>query len=234
MPTIGVEEVLGFIKGVEQIRDASADDKDKLQKCWPESDARTSALAKHVNVLNRIQLGLFFLHKDLLSPDWWRRIGKGGLPLSDMLVYAKEYETFIRMGFVLNLSSSVESSFRLFVRALDPSACRGGLAEFNSVYSWLLKRLGLDTQDSKSLLDLLRHVRNTQHNNGVYFDRQGKDRTVEWREQIYAFQHEKAIDFVHWPLLLNVASEIQKLLVALATHKELKEIPVIPDPYLHG
>jgi hypothetical protein len=74
--------------------------------------------------------------------------------------------------------SSIESSLRLFLRALDPTACNGGMKEFNSIYDCLFNsKLATAPADGIELLNLLRLVRNTIHNNGVYFNPRGTDVT---------------------------------------------------------
>ena len=50
-------------------------------------------------------------------------------------------------------------------------------------------------KDSTDLLDLLRHIRNTIQNNGVYFHPDGKNKTVTNKGKQYIFDIGKPVKF---------------------------------------
>ena len=112
----------------------------------------------------------------LTDPIWWQSLSYdirwhipiGSRQLDDVLTrYIDELAYFLTSGFVHGLCSAIESSFRIYVRVLSTTACNSGNAEFISIYTWLIKRLGLPKY--LCLLNLLRQMRNTYHNNGVYY-----------------------------------------------------------------
>jgi hypothetical protein len=114
------------------------------------------------------------------------------------------------------------------VRAIDPVACSGGTAEFASVYSWLLKRLGL--QRHESLLKLLGSTRNTLHNNGAFFHRSGSDQIVVHKGINYEFFIGKYVEFVSWDFLLDRLAEVREFLEDVATAREVAVLPQIDEP----
>lgn len=136
---------------------------------------------------------------------------------------------FVKMGFLQFVFSSIESSFRLFVKAIDSNACAGGTAEFKNIYAFLLTRFGL--QKWEPLLDLLRGVRNTIHNNGVYFHRSGKNETVTYKGVNYSFVVGRAVDIIDWAFLISMMKDIDSMLQEVVNYSELIAVPAIIDPF---
>jgi hypothetical protein len=233
------DEVQYLIEQLQRIRDRAVDDKDAVVKLYtfvnPKHDARVTAFSKLINVLNSLELSFVFLSKYLLDKRWWDALALTPIPDNDKQIYLNEFANFIKVGFVHALFSSIESSFRLFLRALDPTACNGGMAEFKSIYDCLFRsKLTTEPADGVQLLDLLRLVRNTIHNNGVYFNRHGRNITVIWQGQTYEFKHGVPVDFVTWEFLLRVADSLRILLRQVAEDTSLRNVTVmIDDPFSH-
>lgn len=82
--------------------------------------------------------------------------------------------------------------FRIYLRELDPNACNKGTAEFKSIYISIFKKLDLHILE---FLDLLRHIRNTIHNNGVYFHQDGQNKAVPYKGKQYMFDIGKPVKF---------------------------------------
>ena len=232
----GPDDVMKLTKQVEILRDTAAQDKDAVARLYPsfnpEKDARIAVFGKLINVMNSVQLGLTFVSNYLLRRDWWQSISGEMIPMSDIAVYAREFEGFMKIGFVQFMFSSVESSLRVFLRALDPIACRGGTGGFKGVYDCLFKsKLSVCPHEGIEVLDLLRNARNTIHNNGVYFDRNGNDATVCWRGVSYTFTHAQPVDFVTWEFTLEVADAVRGLIRAVVEDPSLRAITTeITDP----
>ena len=82
------------------------------------------------------------------------------------------------------------------------------------------------------LLDLLRLVRNTIHNNGVYFAPDGQDAVVTYKGITYHFYHGKAVDFASWDLLLEIADAVRQLLLDVIADQAVSGVPgQIADPF---
>ena len=233
----GPDEVHALIERVEVVRDNASKAKQKILDLYenldPEHDARVTSLSKLINVLNSLQLGLTFTAKHLLHHNWWELIAKSPISVDDKRIYANEFGNFLKVAFVQALQSSVESAMRIVLRALDADACNRGTAEFKSIYDCLFSsKLAEDLRDEIPTLDLLRHVRNTVHNNGVYFHKKEQDQTVVWREAEYAFRHGVAVDFVTWDLLLDLTDSLREVLVRVLSDKHLRNIEEeIRDPF---
>lgn len=227
-----------LIRKVQDVRDRAASDKDKLIAAYakwdPATDGRITSFSKLVNVLNSLQLGFTFISKHLLNHTWWEDIAKEPISNSDRVIYATEFQNFVKVGFVQALFSSVcESSFRIFLRAIDPVACNRGTADFKSIYECLFKsKLTTLPADAANLLDLLRPVRNTIHNNGVYIAWDGRDAAVTYNGTTYPFHHGKAVDFVSWDLLLELADAVRQLLLAVIVDQAVSGVSGrIADPF---
>src|ERR671919_928954 len=140
------------------------------------SDARLTIFSKVIGIQRSMTMCWVFRRDHLTDPIWWQSLSYdirwhipiGSRQLDDVLSrYIDELAYFLITGFVHGLCSAIESSFRIYVRVLSTTACNSGNAEFISIYTWLIKRLGLPKY--LCLLNLLRQMRNTYHNNGVYY-----------------------------------------------------------------
>ncbi|MEC7227284.1 MAG: hypothetical protein VXW00_10475 [Candidatus Latescibacterota bacterium] len=130
---------------------------------------------------------------------------------------------------------AVESSLRLFLRAIDPAACNGGMAEFKSIYECLFRsKLSAVPSNGIALLDLLRLVRNTIHNNGVYFHPNGNDASITWDGETFEFKQGSPVDFVTWDFMIRVSEALRQLLREVVEDATLKAIAAeIDDPFSH-
>jgi hypothetical protein len=237
--SIGTEEVHRLIEQLQPVRDRAVDDKTAVIALYPfvapEHDARITAFSKFINVLNSVQLAFAFISKHLLHKRWWDKIARTPIPDDDKRVYANEFANFVKVGFVHAMFSSIESSIRLFLRALDPVACNGGMAEFKSIYDCLFSsKLATAPADGTQLLDLLRLVRNTIHNNGVYFNPRGGNVSLSWQGRTFQFRQGAPVDFVTWGFLIQVSDSLRILLRQVIEDTNLRSITVmIDDPFSH-
>jgi len=162
----GPDDIHRLIDAFQSVRDGFVDDKEAVIAIYsfvsPKHDARITAYSKAINVLNSLQLAFTFISKHLLHGQWWEAVARSPIPDSDKQIYANEFANFTKVAFVQELFLSIESSLRLFLRAIDPAACNGGMAEFKSIYECLFRsRLSAVPSNGIALLDLLRLVRNT-------------------------------------------------------------------------
>lgn len=235
----GPDEIHHLIKQLGIVRDRAHDDQNAVLILYssvdPAHDARITAFSKFINVLNSVQLAFTFISKHLLYKQWWDAIAHTSISDSDKQVYANEFANFTKVAFVQTLFSSIESSLRLFLKALDPSACNDGMAEFKSIYDCLFRsKLATSYPEGIVLLDLLRLVRNTIHNNGVYFDPQGRDVSLIWKGQTFDFKQTKPVDFVTWEFLIAASDSLREFLRKVVDDANLRSITQeITDPFSH-
>lgn len=186
---------------------------------WNENDARLTVLNKCSSVLSSINLGYVFFSKYLTKEDWWRANSTLAIDREQMSNAGNEFEMFLRIGLIQNTLYAIESSFRIYVRAIDPMACSQGTAEFKNIYEWLLTRVRL--QKYITLLDLWRNIRNSMHNNGLFWPTSRKDSLINYKDVIYTFEVGKPNDFVSTEFIVRLLPDIRMLLQELLESEEI-------------
>lgn len=235
----GPDEIHRLIEELQPVRDRFADDKDAVTAIYSfvnqKHDARITAYSKAINVLNSVQLAFTFISKHLLYGEWWAAVAREPIPDTDKQIYANEFANFTKVAFVQGLFLAIESSLRLFLRKIDPVACNGGMAEFKSIYECLFKsKLTVEPSNGIALLDLLRLVRNTIHNNGVYFHPTGNDASIVWDGETFEFKQGTPVDFVTWEFMIRVSEALRLLLREVVEDATLKAISTdVDDPFSH-
>ncbi len=199
-----------------------------------QSDVRFTSLNNLFISLERTRLGTVIL-EDLNGSNWFH-LHSPSLPFEDRRKLTDNFEKLVKYNFGMDFFTGIETSFRIFLRAIDPIACDNGSGPFINIYGSLLGDKHLNFQDNErkaaiELLNLSRLIRNLNHNSGVHFSKDGNNETTNYKGNIYIFEHEKPVKFVYWELLLDLAAEIQRLLVTVINHPDIASIPHIPDPY---
>ena len=189
---------------------------------WNDTDARLTILNKCSSILIAINLGYVFIHKCLSKEQWWRE--NSTLPINhpQMVSGGNEFEMMLRISLIHNILYSVESSFRIYVRAIDSSACSGGHSEFKGIYEWLLKRTGL--QCHSSLLDLWRNIRNTMHNNGLFMPQSGRDTNVMFKGVSYDFVVGKPAEFVTTEFIVDLLPDMTQTIIDVLESSQVSSL----------
>lgn len=192
-------------------------------------DARLMVFSNILAVIDSVMVGLVFTKGVLPGDRFWSEYGLQFHSDPPAAAKAAQHdverrlEGFIKVGFVQVLFSVVENAMRSYLRALDPLACAAGTANFQSVYTTLLKRLSMPIPDATELLDLWREVRNVVHNNGVYFNTKGDtDKTIVYKGRTYNLRHGKKVDFVDWGMCFRTAFDVRSLLLAMVNDEVIK------------
>ena len=231
-----------LIQRLQTIKENAINDTQQLtvaNSTWnPQKDARLLSLGKFINVCERTQFGLHILTK-LLDDDWYQSNMENETQQDPdyKMILTVEFEKSLKYGFGMSLFTLIESGFRIFLRAVDPIACKGATGTFDSIHKSLLgsKQLnfpGANRQAAEELLDFVRLIRNLIHNDGVYFDEYGNDKTVIYKSTPYHFYHGKPIGFVYWDLLLTLADDIRRLLVQVISHPKIATQCQVSDPFM--
>lgn len=221
------------------IQESVLRDKEQLiaaHPVWDLRDARIRSLYRLFGILGGAGLGIHFLGK-LLDDDWWQENERTSMPQDAKDAYTVNLEMSVKYGFGMGFFTSLEASFRTFLRAIDPEVCKKSTAPFKNIYQCLLgaKQLGFSPADRKAaenLLNFVRLIRNLIHNNGVYFDEEDEDKREAYDGAEYHFRHGKPVDFVSWELLLKLADDIRQLLVQVISHKKIATIDQIEDLFV--
>jgi hypothetical protein len=199
---------------------------------WKATDARVTVFTKYANTLSSVHLGLIFEHEHFSHRQRSKHPRLAALPSlndDDSNNQLIAFDRFLLVGCIQMQVSAIESSFRFYVRALDQTACKNGHSEFEPLYRWLFKRL--DLQHYEPLMQLLLSVRNTIHNDGVYFHRLGHNKTLVYKGTTYSFEVGKGVIFLTWPFLLYLAEELIHLIIEVVESKTLATPVAIDDPF---
>lgn len=210
---------------VQNIRDSFIDTRNQLKKKYSLSakDARLTVFNKCTRVMGAVLVGTVLMDKYVVKPTWWMTNLTTKYNKNEAKRTATSLNEFFFIGLTYFVIISVESSFRLYVKALDPSACNNGTAEFESIYEWLLKRLKL--KKHHDLLNLLRHIRNTQHNNGYFYPPNGQNADAPYKGKVYKFVVGKVAKFLTWDFVLKLLPDVKEMLKDIVEGLQHQKIP---------
>jgi len=230
------QEVEVIRQKVSKILEQTVQDKKEITSLYssvdPKSDARITAFSKLIDVFRSTELSFIFMSKYLMDKIWWHYVCQKPIDPTTPQTYIKGFDRFIKFGLVHGTFSCVESSIRVFIRALDPASCKGGLDNFKNIYKCLLRsKLSKPRPDYVELLHLFRLVRNTIHNNGVHFSKSGKDETITWKETRYEFKQGELVRGITWDFLLDTSDDVRLFLRSIVEDCKMKAISgEISDP----
>ena len=169
--------------------------KDIYQGKYPADDIRFQIFHQIYSTTNSLFIFGLVLRDHTSSKDWWESNKEFQATFSESLI--EDLNTALRMllrfGFFHAAAMLTEDTLRKVGRAIDSNANSGGTAPFKNIYTWLFART--DQRGFEGLLDLLRSVRNTIHNNGVFLHKDETNLEVKYQEVEYYFEHGKQIDF---------------------------------------
>lgn len=201
---------------------------------WDKSDARIGIFPKCMNSFEPVLFSLDFAKKDLSSKNYHAKFSKDGKtpPPDDEIQKMHDYYLmYIQYSFSMLFFAAIESSFRVFVRAIDSFACQSGEAEFQSIHKWLLNKTNQQKHDS--LMELWRLIRNCHHNNGTYVSIKNPHQVIFHNGNNYEFKHGESITFVDMDFLLSLTKDTKKMLDDVIQSEPLVSISQITDPTYH-
>ena len=194
---------------------------------WEEKDARLGVFAKCINVLEPVMFGLVFVKEQLSNPFYQARFTKGILPSPEESTFQNEsYIRFLQSGGFVLFFSMVESSMRIFVRALNKKD------EAKDSIRQVSKRLFVSTglQKYENLMTLFADVRNCAHNNGLYMSQYNSEESIDWKGKTYKFEEGKVPDFVNFPFLIELGKDVKEMLIALVESEPINSLKPFNDP----
>jgi len=197
----------------------------------PNDDVRITTFGKLCAAAVNAQLGMALVAQYLQYEGWWSA-NCPGLVGTGRQQTLENFVDMLRISLVLSAFSAVESSLRVILKELDPTAANGSTGEFKSVYECLLKsKLSRKYESECELLDLLRLVRNTVHNNGVYLPKSGNTETINWKSVTYNFVPGRAVTMVDWPFVIDRMDELVSLCETLVSDPVIGSVmSMMKDP----
>lgn len=191
-------------------------------------DARITIFAKCINVLLNAQFGLGFYITQMLDQHRFSQIVRTDKPLSHAqeVFIQDQFQQFIKMGMINFFYSSLDSSFRTFVKVADPKFTATD-DPFRNLYEHTLSKLRL-SKKYKPALDMLRLCRNTLHTNGYH---NAENETVHFHGQKYHFVRGEMQDYFEWSFVVIIMYDIKHMLLELIKTKRFSLVQHIEDPY---
>jgi hypothetical protein len=185
-----------------------------------------------------------------LKTNWWDNIGpwlmtfglretdiqKIEIPTgqSDRDLVTSEYEQFIAYAYLLILFSSLESSLRVIVKGVYPTKFVSKVGNFNGSFIDIAKSLLKNKYSQhKELLEILRLLRNTNHNNGVYMPEvKGDNRTVSYKQKNYQFTDGDLVNLgdTFRLYIFSITPDVLKLIKDIINSPDVAKQPQIIDP----
>jgi hypothetical protein len=196
------DKILYFIDKLSLLREdyVKAFETIKAKYSYDDRDARVAVFTKCASTMNTAFIGFVLIRDELLYPLWWNE-HIGVYDNASMTRQIEDFERYIRSAFLNNFFASIESSFRYYCREISPGKFNNAAGSFRSIYEHLLSKNKLNFPNYIPLLDLWRLMRNTKHNNGIFYPDNQKDSKVLYQGLIYKFVVGKVPQFLTWDLL---------------------------------
>lgn len=149
-------------------------------------DVRFTFYGKYINVLNATRISLFQNITFLSQPDWVDTYNKN-FSIQDKkndFIYLKELDTHSRFSSFMGIASQFEATTLIIIRHLKNKdvPCSDNYGNFLSDQ--------LKLNEWKDFITIVRHLRNTIHNNGIFTK---EDETIVFNELKYEFKNNKSV-----------------------------------------
>ncbi len=200
---------------------------------WVSSqDARTNLLAKPVNLILIAIVNLRVLQDVVSSIDFWRwRVDPLLNTPETIRPPSFEQGTFYRFGFIQFMLSNIEHGFRAIYARVVSDTDEPAHQAFAHVYSGLFRAVLTEDQAEAhtKLFDFLRLLRNTIHNNGVYYPVNKRDArfTIHGRE--YVLEFGKRVDVFGWEYFIEWLDPIRDALADVIDAPAVIKVDHISD-----
>lgn len=200
------------------------------------NDARTNLLAKPINHVLMAIVNVQIVQRVLVYVDFWRTNVSPDLNTPELIGPPYfEQNTFYRFGFFLFLLSNIEHGFR----AIQPKVVRGidehSDQPFAQVYSTLFRAVLTPALAAEhgNTFDLLRTLRNTVHNNGVFSPNIRKDAEFTVAGTKYSFVVGKRADYFGWEHFIGWLPPIRSALTDVTDAPLVASVQHISDVASH-
>ena len=189
-------------------------------------DSRFAVYGKYISSLNSTRI-LLYQCIEFLSKKNWEEIYNlnfsiGGL--KDEFEYLRELNRQIMFASYLSFVSEFESSIAIIYRHLNN---KGG--HFATNYKgFIIDNLKISSQNN--LIDIIKHSRNTIHNNGLHIPENSNHNniTLNFKSLKIDFHRNKTV-LIEWKEFLTIYNEIIILTDLIIHHKEVVKETEIRD-----
>lgn len=198
----------------------------------PGKDARLGLVAKPVNLIFTACVNIRLTQRVIAFPQWWAANVEGSLNNEEAIKGPMfDLQTFYRFGFFQFLASNIEHG----LRAIQPRVVDGSEGQADEAY-WkvytTLFRAALAPEVALGHINLfafLSTLRNTIHNNGVYYPPNHQDASFEIGGRTYIFRDGQTVDAFGWDHMIAYLPHIRAALADLLRSPKVATVPEILD-----
>jgi hypothetical protein len=175
-------------------------------------DLRINLLGRISNVISATALNLTLIGQHLYDESWWANTFQNP-PTTEQKKHLIETNIhFLQTSFIISFYSVLESGFRGLVKYINPEK----YPKQSDSMSKLLKIIPQYIPNSKKqymeCLKLMQAIRNSTHNNGVYFSNYEPDLVLTYLNQEYELRNGIELNIVTWELLDNTIEDVINIL----------------------
>ena len=156
-----------------------------------------------------LRLHFIFLEIYLIRSEWWDQTHKR-VPTSLQINHMIEsLDTNIKRGFLIGVFAVQEHSLRHYIRKIE-----GEDSDLSKKAYWKIKKYFFDNisfsneELYNSALRLFSAIRNTIHNDGIYYPPDNSELEINYRGEDFKFIPGEPITFVEWELLLKITEDL--------------------------
>lgn len=128
----------------------------------------------------------------------------------------------------IEMNHAYFSVIEAFLRQIQRMLAKSSPKNFWELKESILKILNL--QQWTEFLRFYSCIRNTQHNNGLFFPSDQKDIEVSYRGKIFPFICTQKIEFLNSDLRLILVNDGNSFVYDVCTSEKVIAFPYIPDP----
>lgn len=228
-----------WITPIEKVKNAFKTSLQKLDQDYPDwkskydsapaeylkHDARREFFTTIRIVLQNNQLGYIFIRDQLSNQNWWiHQVGQ----VKPMAITQAIREQALMLKFfnVHAIAMATESTFRAIVRAEPNIFGVTPMTGIEKLTNDLLTATSLEKY--KNFFNILRLVKNTIHNNGVFYIYGGKNVHLSYNGRSFDFEIGKELSWLTEDFLVWMPAQLNDAMFELVTSSKIASIPYCP------
>ena len=192
-----------YTERIQLIKDLSLDTKVERLLLHPFRIIRNEALA--------LRLHFALLEAHLTQKLWWKLSHPNRMPTDNEIeLHIRSFDMNIKRGFIIGVFSVQEHTLREYIRKTNHRILNNAKASYWKIRDHFFNNYSFNGNDQKylSALKLLASIRNTFHNDGLFYPHDDINLEIEYKGVKYLFEVGKPIIFVEWELLSDLTEEI--------------------------
>jgi hypothetical protein len=187
---------------IQLIKDLALDSKIEHLLLHPFRVIRNEAFA--------LRLHFALLEAHLTQKSWWKISHPDRMPTDQEIeLHIRSYDMNIKRGFIIGVFSVQEHTLREYIRKTDPNILNNAKASFWKIRDHFFDNYVFNNhQKYISALKLIASIRNSFHNDGLFYPYDDNDLEIKYRGDTFLFEVGKPVSFAEWKLLTDITEEI--------------------------